>query len=225
VLILHHISDIALSQTAHRIAKMLGSLCGDNAMNQLMLCTTMWDTVPDDEGYDRFDELCKTDAWKEMISKGAGTAMISNVSPNANLEAEKIVSQLIRRGQPVELAIQHEMVHKKLKVAETGASRALNECPRSSKTKPKCEIEETQRRLCKDRESNAVPAQEMIQVRKAEAEILKTKAERGPQDGEKVTPEMKQHREQMRKERGPESVITAKSIAMSAQHEIKQVST
>jgi len=139
VLILHRVTDIALSQTSHRIAKMLGSLCGDNAMKQLMLCTTMWDTIREDEGYDRFDELCKTDAWKEMISKGAGTAIISTVSPNANVEAEKIVTQLIKNAQPVELAIQNEMVHQKLKVAETSAGRSFSESLQDPQTKAKYE--------------------------------------------------------------------------------------
>ena len=108
-----------------------------------MLCTTMWDTVSEDKGYDLLDELCETDAWKEMISMGAGTAMISNVGSNANVEAEKIASELIRRGQPVKLAIQDEMLQQKRKVAETGAGRALNECPQDPRAKARCEMEET----------------------------------------------------------------------------------
>jgi len=106
---------------------MLKCLCGDAAMSHLMLCTTMWDKVSDEEGDSRLSELRETGAWKEMISKGASTAMISNLDSNAKADAQQIVSQLIKNAQPIEIAIQDEMVNRKLKVAETGAGKLLND--------------------------------------------------------------------------------------------------
>ena len=127
MLILHRISDNRFSQTANRVSTVLKNLCGDAAMKQLMLCTTMWDMVPEDEAYERFDELCGTGPWKEMISNGAGTAIISNKCAGAKAAAEKIVNQLIKNAEPVELAIQDEIVNQKLTVTKTSAGKTLDE--------------------------------------------------------------------------------------------------
>jgi len=125
VLFLHRINDNKFSQTANRVSNMLKSLCGDGAMNQLMLCTTMWDRVPEAEGVNRFDELCETGAWKQMILGGASTATISNTGSNAKAEAEEIVTRLIKNAQPVQVAIQDEMANQKLGVGETKAGKYL----------------------------------------------------------------------------------------------------
>jgi len=50
VLFLHRISDNKFTQTAGRVSEMLKRLCGDAAMNQLTLCTTMWDKVDEVDG-------------------------------------------------------------------------------------------------------------------------------------------------------------------------------
>jgi len=127
VLFLHRINDNRFSQTADRVSTMLKNLCGDTAMHHLMLCTTMWDTVPEEEGYERFNELRETGAWKEMISKGARTAKISSMKSNAKAEAEKILRELLNNAQPVQVAIQDEMVRQGKKPAETSAGQVLVE--------------------------------------------------------------------------------------------------
>jgi len=123
VLFMHPINNNKFSHTADRISNILDSLYDCNAMNQLTLCTTMWDTVPEDEGYDRLDDLCETDAWNKMISTGAGTAMIYSISPNAQAEAERIVGELIKNVQPVELAIQDETLNQVKTEAQTAAGQ------------------------------------------------------------------------------------------------------
>ena len=125
MLFLHRISDNRFSHNAQRISAMLKSLCGDSAMEHLMLCTTMWDEVSQKEGYERFDELCKTDAWEEMISMGASTAIISHFSSNAKVEAERIVSELIRNKPTVVLAIQDEIVNQAKETKNTRAGKVL----------------------------------------------------------------------------------------------------
>ena len=142
-------------------------------MSQLTLCTTMWDTVPEDEGYDRFDELCETDAWNKMISKGAGTAMISSTSPNAQVEAEKIVGELIKNVRPVELAIQDEMVNQDKTVAQTGAGQILS----SHIQKARVEEERKMRALreAMRKESAAAEARLTKAMRAQERELGKLK--------------------------------------------------
>jgi len=109
VLFLHRISDNRFSHNAQRISTTVKNLCGDNAMNQLMLCTTMWDTVPEAVRCKRFDDLCETGAWKDMIAEGASLAAFSNAGSNAKAEAEEIVIRLIKNARPVQVAIQDEM--------------------------------------------------------------------------------------------------------------------
>jgi len=94
-------------------------------MNHLTLCTTMWDMVTEEVGYNRLDELSMTGAWREMISQGAGSARISSKSSNAKAEAETIVMRLIRRATPVELAIQGEIIGQQLTLEETSAGKVL----------------------------------------------------------------------------------------------------
>ena len=173
MLILHRITDIAFSHTAYRIANMLKNLCGNAAMNNLIICTTMWDRVSEDEGHDIFDELCRTDAWREMISKGAGTAMISNVASNAKEEAERIITQLIRNAQPVELAIQDKMVNRKLNMSETSAF--IDNGHRIWREEAECELEETRMRVCEESKTTAAEAQEVMRVR--EGEVAKVNGE------------------------------------------------
>jgi len=81
--------------------------------------------VPEEVGNNRLDELSRTGAWREMISQGAGTAMISSKTSNAKVEAEEIVMRLISSVKPVRLAIQDQMVEQQLKVAETDAGRVI----------------------------------------------------------------------------------------------------
>jgi len=104
------------SQTADHVSNMMKNLCDHDVMNHLALCNTMWDFVPEETGFNRFDGLCRTGAWNKVISTGAGTAIISCKCSNAKAEAEEIVTALISSVNPVEVAIQEEMANKKLKV-------------------------------------------------------------------------------------------------------------
>ena len=127
VLYLHRITDNRFTQTADRVSSMLRNLCGDAAMSHVMLCTTMWDSVPEERANERFDELIGTGAWKEMIERGASTARISNTSANAKADAEEIVAQLIKNVQPIEMAIQDEMVNQGKTALQTGAGVIIEE--------------------------------------------------------------------------------------------------
>ena len=177
VLFLHRISDNKFSQTADRISNMLKSLCGDDAMSHLMLCTTMWDRVSEDVGHDRFDELCDTGAWEDMISKGASTGMICNVDPNAQRNAEKIMSELIKHANPVEVAIQDELVNQNKTVAQTGAGKVLSKHLQATKAEAERKMSELQEKLNKEKEAKDAKAQELLRAQALEVARLKQRAE------------------------------------------------
>jgi len=212
---------------------MLKNLCGDATMNHLMLCTTMWDRVPEEEGYGLFDELCESEAWKEMISKGAGIAMISSMNSNARAEAEKVVSQLIKNADPVEVAIQDEMVNQKLKVAETGAGKVLDEHLREMQAEGERELKELRDRLREENEINAAKAQAEIRAKEEEVEKLKAQAEEQARERQaqaeqlkreqdKLKREMKELREQVRKE-GDVSAVKAQEELLARERAALQL--
>jgi len=209
-MIFHRISDFIHAQAAFISSNAIKCFCGDSAMGHIMLCTTMWDRVPEDEGYERLDELCETDVWKEMISKGAGTAMISNKGANATAEAEKIVTQLIKNMKPVELAIQDEMVNQKLKVTNTSAGQVLDVSRQETQTEGERELKEMRDRLREENEASAARAQAEIRAREEDIARLdaqadeqarerQAKADQLKREQDRVKREIKELRKQMRK--------------------------
>jgi len=210
VLILHRINDAPLSQTAHRVNSMLKCLCGNTAMNNVMIGTTMWDRVSEDEGNEHFDKLLETGAWKEMIDNGAGTAAIPSEAFNAKKEAEKIVTQLIK-NMPVELAIQDEMVNQKLTVEKTSAGKIFDAQLRGVEPEAERESKELRDRPRDEGEATMITTQDEIRIREEEVARLTAQAkeqacERQAQvehlrlERKKAKREMKEQREMMRKE-------------------------
>ena len=204
MLFLHRISDIRFSQTAKRISNVLQNLCGDAAMNHLMLCTTMWDRVPEDEGNNRLDELCESGAWKEMMEKGAGTAMISSMSSNAKAQAEEILSQLIKNTQPVELAFQNESVRQSLHVEDTDVGMILGEHFREvqATVERKTLHDKSEDSAAKIKEEMHAQGLEVARLKKlgeVQAREHQVQAEHLQQEQEKAKREMKELREQIRK--------------------------
>jgi len=117
----------------------------------------MWDRVPEDEGHERFDMLCDTGAWKEMISMGASTGMISNLSSNATDEAGKNLSELIKHAQPIEVAIQDEIVNQGKTMAETGAGKVLSKHLRQTQAEAEHKLHELHETLRKVEEAKSKP--------------------------------------------------------------------
>jgi len=200
VLFMHRITDNTFLGTADRVSTMLKNLCGDAAMNHLILCTTMWDRVPEEEGYERFDELCETGPWKEMISKGAGTAMISNLSPNARAAAEKVVTQLIKNAEPVELAIQDEMVNQKLSVAGTSAGQVFNEHLQEVQAELERELKEMHDRLREESEANAARAHAKIRAREEDIARLDIQADEQAREWQAQADQLKREQERANRE-------------------------
>lgn len=124
VLLLHRISENRFSQTASRISKVLKSLYGNYKMENLLLFTTMWDQVTQEDGNARVKKLCENPAWKELILNGASPDSISCVRSDAPSNAERMVGYLMKNSQRMELVIEDEMINQIRDMEET--SGALN---------------------------------------------------------------------------------------------------
>ena len=98
--------------------KMFQNLCGTEALKNVVLVTTMWDGVEEEEGRNRENELT-TSFWKTMIELGCRTSRFYNNTESAL----DIVSQF--QDARCTVLLQRELVDLRLELAETSAGRTL----------------------------------------------------------------------------------------------------
>lgn len=72
IIYLHRISDIRMQGSAKKNLFMFKKLCGQKALKNVILATTMWDRISEAEGEARENELTTTpDFWGWMVSQGS----------------------------------------------------------------------------------------------------------------------------------------------------------
>lgn len=72
VIYLHRIGDNRMAGSAMKNLRMFSKLCGDDALSLVVLVTTMWDLVSDDDAVHREEQLTNGGTfWAEMIDKGS----------------------------------------------------------------------------------------------------------------------------------------------------------
>ena len=203
VLFLHRITDNKFSPTARHIASMLEKFCGERAMSHFMLCATMWDLVSPDDRDNRFEELCKTDPWKYMIASGASTAVTSNTGPKAKADAERVIGELIKNVQPVELAIQDEMTVQGKTLVQTGAGSLLAERLCNDQKEAERKMQEEAEIVLRETATSSKKAEEPTDAPECEVERLQElteeqnrasqdNTERPQQDQEKAENDMEE---------------------------------
>jgi hypothetical protein len=97
---------------------MFQSLCGNDALKNVILVTTMWDEVDEEEGINRETELSTT-YWNSMIELGCHTSRFYNDTESA----WDIVSQF--QDARCAVLLQKELVELHLELTETSAGRIL----------------------------------------------------------------------------------------------------
>ena len=95
--------------------KMFQNLCGTEALKNVVLVTTMWDVVGEEEGYNRENELTAK-YWKTMIDLGCHTSRFYNNTKSAL----DIVSQF--QDARCTVLLQKEMVDLDLELADSETS-------------------------------------------------------------------------------------------------------
>jgi hypothetical protein len=122
IIYLHRISDVRMQGSARKNLLMFKKLCGTNALQSVVLATTMWDRVTPQEGADRETELkMNPDFWGWMISKG------SRVERHANdrESALRLIGSFVNKGSKVTLELQHQMVNERKTLDQTDAGLSL----------------------------------------------------------------------------------------------------
>jgi len=121
ILYLHRISDNRMAGTPLSNLKVFNKLCGQDALRNIILTTTMWDQVEIDEGSEREKELCNK-YWKTMIKEGSTVARFLNSTDSA----WSIVEPLLRHANHrFSVLLQEEMVNMQKGLPETKAGMEL----------------------------------------------------------------------------------------------------
>ena len=118
LLFFHRISDNRMGGSPIKHLKMFQNLCGTEALKNVVLVTTMWDEVDEEEGNNRESELTSR-YWKTMIELGCRTSRFHNNTKSAL----DIVSQF--QDARCTVLLQRELVDLYFELAVTSASQTL----------------------------------------------------------------------------------------------------
>lgn len=153
---------------------MFRKLVGPEAMNNVILVTTMWELVNEETGNQREAELRET-FWGGMIKQGARMFRHTKDSPES---AQRLIETLLPLP-PVDLQIQREIVDEHKTLLQTEAGVSANEESIQLLKKHQEEI-----RKLKQAKEKALEERDQAYKRQVEAEqeVLKLEQERGFQE-------------------------------------------
>ena len=96
-------------------------LCGNSAMTQVFLVTTMWDEVEEEVGLERLQELQAT-YWKGMVSHGSTPFPYRNTQDSAQTLLEMAAK---KSSEHRDLMLQKEVTDLRMELRETKAGQKL----------------------------------------------------------------------------------------------------
>jgi hypothetical protein len=132
-----------MTGTAKRNISTFKKLCGDRALSNVVLATSMWDTVARDEAIKRENQLKENpEWWGFMLQKGSRTFRHDNTRKSA----VAMVREFLELAEPtIVLSLQEEMVDDHKLLDETSAGIQLEEILAQERTRFKREMEALQR--------------------------------------------------------------------------------
>ncbi|KAL6302091.1 P-loop containing nucleoside triphosphate hydrolase protein [Sparassis latifolia] len=119
VIYLHRISDNRMSGASQKNLRLFTQICGDSAMQNVTIVTTMWNSVREEVGTSREAEL-RNKFWRTMLEHGAETARYQNTFNSAWEVLDRFT-----RNEPSVLQLQMEMVDSNQLLRDTQAGIAL----------------------------------------------------------------------------------------------------
>ncbi|KAJ5961653.1 hypothetical protein N7501_006594 [Penicillium viridicatum] len=171
IIYLHRITDIRMQGSAMKNLFMFKKLCGPDALKNVILATTMWEKVSQEDGERREQELERTsDFWGEMIMRGAQVKRHQNNTNSAWGLVDIFASKNSTKRKAV-LTIQQEMVVQHKPLDKTDAGMELESSLAQEREKWSRELERTRDDM---REALAAKDKESLeQLRKTEAKMNK----------------------------------------------------
>jgi chromosome condensin MukBEF ATPase and DNA-binding subunit MukB len=120
IVYLHRISDNRMTGTVLKNLEMFATLCGQKAMPNVIIATTMWGEVKRENGERREQEL-KREFWKGMVDDGCRTERFKDSYDSA----WHVIGNLAKKER-ARVLLSHEIVDSDLRLNETQAGIALN---------------------------------------------------------------------------------------------------
>ena len=117
---MHRISDNRMAGTPLKNFRVFANLCGDGAIKNVILTTTMWDLVDENEGERRMTQLQER-YWKGMLAGGSEVARFKGSYASAWEIIDIIVNKDEGPSSRPPLLIQEEMVELDRQLGETQA--------------------------------------------------------------------------------------------------------
>jgi len=119
-----YLHDISLSRlgSTRKTLDIFQKLCGEDAMKRVVLCTTKWSDIYEEEGERRTEQL-KEIYWKKMMESGSTVRKFEDSQESAWDVIAPIIEERI--GKMDVLQIQEELVESKKLIPDTEAGRQL----------------------------------------------------------------------------------------------------
>jgi hypothetical protein len=122
ILYFHRISDLKMGGAQTRNFRMFRSLCGDDALRNVVIVTNMWSRVEAEEGEAFEAELMREDIFfKPALERDARMARHENTVPSA-----AAIIRLLINNRPLPLRIQEELIDEHKDITETTAGQELD---------------------------------------------------------------------------------------------------
>ena len=144
IIYFHRITDARMEGSSMKDLRMFQELCGEKNFSNVILCTTMWEKVEEEEGRRREQELInKENFWGSLVSRGA--QVMQHRGPDLAASARKIAESLIQKDTIV-LQLQEEL-DRNVSLSDTAAGRHLNSAIEDIKKKYQEEMAELRARM------------------------------------------------------------------------------
>jgi len=167
----HRIIDTRMEGSNMKNLRMFRELCGEKNFNNVLLCTTMWDKVDEEEGLRREEELKgKESFWGNLVSRGA--QVVRHRGPDFTASARKIAETFIQKDTIV-LQLQEEL-DRNGSLSNTSAGRLLGGEIEDIKKKQ----QEEMAALKAEKEANEKKKKEADERKKKEIELARQNHER-----------------------------------------------
>lgn len=104
IIYLHRVTDVRMEGPSLKNLRMMKKLCGEGSLANVVLATTMWENVSEEEGVRREEEL-KQKFWKEMIEYGS---TIRRIMTGRADDARALVKSMLN-NRPASTRLQEEL--------------------------------------------------------------------------------------------------------------------
>ncbi|KAF9449504.1 hypothetical protein P691DRAFT_614340, partial [Macrolepiota fuliginosa MF-IS2] len=123
ILYFHRISDNRMARTPLKCLEMFEKLCGHNASSHIVMVTTMWDKLGEDEIGERREDELKSTFWAPMLKRGSTIERYKNTKESAWNILEHFLGAPRERQ---ELRLQRELIDMERTLPSTAAGKELS---------------------------------------------------------------------------------------------------